>query len=387
MVTRPRGSASAAAVLALLALLGTPPAPAQAQQDEEERLDSVPAWLPAAVRDSLLRRRTAVELAIQAANREIEAFNGRCASFRADDVATRSWCETEYARLGSLRKRHEADKLVFNSSIRTAIEEAKNPKRPGIDRIHVPSPYVAKEEAARARNPAAWLAAAQQAVRAAARANRERTRALLQAIDELSPPDPKYELTKLSDLRPGDILLIAPTDPRSDAASAALGAGIQGADYLTRVASDLADGRIASAARQQAAGVSHALTFVKEVNGTMLFLDHAPGGTRMLDDRAFLLTYGAREMFVARPNEVVDGRALWNAASNAARQKKSDFGLTGTNVVCSERAGIAVARAAGFAPNTRRVLPVDITPGDFFDREGRTGKHFAVTRLRITPVN
>ena len=131
--------------------------------------------------------------------------------------------------------------------------------------------------------------------------------------------------------------------------------------------------------------MSHALTFVKEVGGTFLFLDHTSEGTRILDDRTFLAEYGAREMYVARPHAIVDGRALWQEARAAALRPASDYGLLGDDVVCSERAGIAVARVTGTEPD-RRLGPVDITPGDFFDTEGATGKHFSVTRLRITPV-
>lgn len=383
LVTAPHRRRMIGAVVMGLCALGTPPR--GAAQGEEVRLAVVPPSLEASVRDSLLRRRVAVDIAIDSMNAVIAQFNTRCSAFRADDSATRTYCEGEYVRLNGLAKRVEAQKLEFNSAVEVAIADADRPKRVSIDRIYVPSPAMVSEQNVLDASPATWLAVAHELARVSARANLERTRALVAAIAGLRPVESAYDLTKLSDLRPGDILLVAPADPRRDAAGAALGTAIQGADYLVRAATELASGSVMRAAQQQAAPVSHALAFVKDVNGTLLFLDHTAKGSRILDHRAFLGEYGAREMYVARPNGVVDGGELWHAASAAARQKQSDYGLFGSDVVCSERAGIAVARATRVEPNGR-LGPVDITPGDFFDRQGATGKHFAITRLRITPV-
>ena len=54
--------------------------------------------------------------------------------------------------------------------------------------------------------------------------------------------------------------------------------------------------------------------------------------------------------------------------------------MTPGRVVCSERAGIAVAKATGLDLQTRRLGPIDITPGDFFDAQS-VGKYFVVSPL------
>ncbi len=379
MVGRRRRILLAALVATLPGLVARP-----AWAQEEIPLDTVPRTLPAGVRAALDGQRARLESAVDRMNDTIAAFNRRCGSVRADDAGAVAWCRGEQGRLLPIIQGIEAQKVAFNAAVDSATVRSTR-RRPGIDEIYVPSPVVAQENATLARDPAAWLAAAQRQVHAAVQSSKEWTRGMLRAIDELSPPEPQYRITRLANLEPGDILLVAPTDPRRDASGASLSAAIQGADFLTRVSSDRASGRALQAARQTVTPASHALTFVRDVDGTFLFLDHTLEGSRVLDDRAFLLKYGARELYVARPNEVVDGRALWSAAREAATQQKSDYGLFGKNVVCSERAGLAVARVTGQTPN-HRLGPVDITPGDFFDAQGATGKHFTVTRLYITPT-
>lgn len=185
----------------------------------------------------------------------------------------------------------------------------------------------------------------------------------------------------LSGLKPGDVVLVAPASEQIDGGGAVSARAIQAADYLTRVASDFANGGLAAAASTEAHPASHALAFVGVVDGRMLFLNHNPGRpSQIVDYREMLVEYGAREMFVARPQPPVDGRALW-----AAAQEQTGYGLVGDKVLCSERVGVALARA-GVPLNSDRIGPVDITPGDFFDRENNVGKHFVVTRLRISGV-
>lgn len=198
---------------------------------------------------------------------------------------------------------------------------------------------------------------------------------------EQAQSDAPPAFVSLSGLKPGDVVLVAPASAQIDAAGATSARAIQAADYLTRVASDFANGGLAGAASTEARPASHALAFVGVVDGRMLFLNHNPGRpSQIVDYREVLVEYGTREMFVARPQAPVDGRALW-----AAAQEQTGYGLTGDRVLCSERVGVALARA-GVPLNSDRIGPVDITPGDFFDRENNVGKHFVVTRLRITGV-
>lgn len=48
---------------------------------------------------------------------------------------------------------------------------------------------------------------------------------------------------------------------------------------------------------------------------------------------------------IAKPQAKVDGRALWEAAREAALKSESDYGLFGDKLVCSERAAVVVAKA------------------------------------------
>ena len=200
------------------------------------------------------------------------------------------------------------------------------------------------------------------------------------AEEARSNPPPAF--VPLSGLNPGDVVLVAPASAQRDVAGAASGGMIQAGDYLRRVATDFAEGGLARAAATEAQPASHALAFVGVVDGRMLFLNHNPGRpSEIVDYRQVLVEYGGREMFVARPQLPVDGRALWQAA-----QDQVDYGVVGNRVVCSERVGLAIARATGTTLTNDRLGPLDITPGDFFDRENNVGKHFVVTRLRITGV-
>lgn len=194
--------------------------------------------------------------------------------------------------------------------------------------------------------------------------------------------NPPPAFIPLSGLNPGDVVLVAPASGHRDVAGAVSGGAIQAGDYLRRVATDFAEGGLARAATTEAQPASHALAFVGVVDGRMLFLNHNPGRpSEIVDYRQVLVEYGGREMFVARPQLPVDGRALWQAA-----QDQIGYGVVADRVVCSERVGLAIARATGIALGHDRLGPIDITPGDFFDRENNVGKHFVVTRLRITGV-
>lgn len=197
---------------------------------------------------------------------------------------------------------------------------------------------------------------------------------------QASPP-PAF--IPLSGLNPGDVVLVAPPNVQQDAAGAVSGGAIQAGDYLRRVATDFAEGGLTRAATTEARPASHALAFVGVVDGRMLFLNHNPGRpSEIVDYRQMLVEYGGRELFVARPQLPVDGRALWQAA-----QEQVDYGVVGDRVVCSERVGLALARATGASLTNDRLGPLDVTPGDFFDRDNKVGKHFVVTRLRITGVS
>lgn len=353
------------------------------------RLAPVPATLEASLRLPLESERERIAAAVDSLNATLTRFNARCGAVDPRDGAKMASCQAESNSLDAAIADIEARKAHFNARLKSVVDSART-AAPARRAVHAEPPAPTVDPAAQAEQHAletnlkGWLAERATAVRAAAVANAQWTKALVAAIREGRAPEPTYQITRLSALSAGDVILVAPEDPRRSVADAALGGAIQGADYLVRSASDLASGRAFQSA-QRVAPVSHALTFVRSVQGKLLFLDHTSEGSRVLDEREFLRHYGAREMYVARPEAVVDGRLLWTEARRAATQHRSDYGLFGSSVVCSERSGIAVARASGLTLGDR-LGPVDITPGDFFDRAGNAGKHFAITRLRITPV-
>lgn len=196
--------------------------------------------------------------------------------------------------------------------------------------------------------------------------------AVMSAIKSIDAPSP-ITLKSSKDLQPGDILLIAPGD--------IIGEGIVLGDALYRVVNDLSEGKVFKAVTTEKAPVSHAITYVKDVKGTALFLDHIPKEGSRVKNKAWVeQQYENRKVYVARPETRIDGKKLWEAAREAALKKKSDFGFFGKDAVCSERATLAVTKASGLSLEGHRLGPVDITPGDFFDKD-RVGKYFVVVPL------
>lgn len=177
------------------------------------------------------------------------------------------------------------------------------------------------------------------------------------------------------DLHPGDVLVLAPDGP---------------VVRLMAIADQVATGAIFRG--DQGPLVSHAVTFLgRDPRGHALFLDNTPlTGSRVISETEFEQVYGARTTFVARPQAPVDGTELFRyaqvriRANMAAGRLDNDYGVFGDDVVCSEAAGFAVARATrsdlgGLASG--RLGPIDITPGDFVDQRWG-GKVFVVLRMK-----
>lgn len=199
---------------------------------------------------------------------------------------------------------------------------------------------------------------------------RDEVRRRLQEIDVRRAPP----LTP-SGLHAGDVLVLAPDGP---------------VVQLMAIADQIATGAVFRGG--QGPLVSHALTFLgRDARGKALFLDHTPlTGSRVISEAEFDQLYGTRTTFVARPQAPVDGTELFRyaqlriRANMAAGALESDYGVFGDDVVCSEAAGFAVARATrsdlgGLANG--RLGPIDITPGDFVDQRWG-GKVFVVLRMK-----
>jgi Flp pilus assembly protein TadD len=178
-----------------------------------------------------------------------------------------------------------------------------------------------------------------------------------------------------SELKPGDVVLLEPNDFKSQ---------------LIAVADQLYTGRILS--WNVEAPASHAVTYLgQDARGRALYLNNTMGrGPHVIGQTEYEQEYGARPGYVARPQDVVNGRDLLEAAleavhANEGRVLDTGYGLIGKkDGVCSEAAGIAVVKATNGTSGAGvfgHLGPIDITPGDFFDTE-HIGKYFVVTRLR-----
>ncbi len=238
------------------------------------------------------------------------------------------------------------------------------------------SRVVQKEQEEFDRMNAAWLQRQQEFIRQAAKQDKKWENEMLASIKAIRVPSPVFTPKTLDDLHPGDILLIAPDD-------SFIAQGIARVDPLYRAIDYFSSGNVSKPDGKKGR-VSHAMAVVKAVNGEILFLDHTGEGSRILNKEDYVRKYGARGMFVARPQAKVDGRELWEVAREAALKKKSDYGLVGANAVCSERAAIAIAKATQLPLQEehhrlgKRLGPVDITPNDFFDSQ-HVGKYFLIS--------
>jgi hypothetical protein len=320
-------------------------------------------------RAELVARRAALVSAVQ-------SHTARCSSVEEGTPLESACRQAQAALLGKLRK-YSDDVQKFHAAMDSAIAEAND------------SGVLARREQAEfdSANPA-WLQKQHESVRRAAEQSKAWLQELIAAIRTSRAPAPGLQQNTLRDLKTGDIILIAPGNVGGEL--------IIQFDFFARTAEKFARGEVFAAAAENLAGgrtdlnaintreapVSHAVTFVKAINGKLLFLDHTfMVGSRILDEKSFTDKYGARGMYLARPAAVVDGSALWTSAREAALQRRSNFGLFGTDVVCSERAGLAVAKATGLSLENHRLGPVDITPADFFDQQG-VGKYFVLSGLR-----
>lgn len=238
---------------------------------------------------------------------------------------------------------------------------------------------VRKEQDAFDRKQAEWLSKQQALIRQSVVQDSPWRKEVLTSIKARRVPSPATRPKELDDLRPGDVLLIGPDD-------SATAWAIKNLDPLYRALDYFAAGDV-SAPELKQGRATHVLTFIKRVNGTMLFLDHTLEGSRVLNEEGLMRQYGNRLAYIAKPQAKVNGRTLWEAAREAALKKESDYGVFGKSVVCSERAAIAIAKATGQRMDKENHAfgiwgPIDVTPSDFFDQK-HVGKFFLVSTYPI----
>ncbi|MCK4347962.1 MAG: tetratricopeptide repeat protein [Thermoplasmatales archaeon] len=217
-----------------------------------------------------------------------------------------------------------------------------------------------------------WLPDQRQIIIKAIEQDEKYTEELLVAINTLRYSEPLHRPKALSELIPGDILLMEP--------EGAVG-------HMLAVADQLSRGRFLETGETEEPA-SHAVMFYKrDESGTMWFLDHrAKEGSRLIDKELFTKRYSHRKIDVARPRRNIEGKKIWKAVTSVIKKSKegsiggSDFGFFGNNLVCSERMGLIIVKIADLKISKRPLNPVTITPGDFYDPD-EIGKYFVVTPL------
>ncbi len=317
----------------------------------------MPNNVPSPQRENLVQQRSTLEGRWGVLRSKVDGHNQRCSNVPKNTALATECRQVMTGMQGEIATYVEAVKS-FNNLVSQASAETSEASR---------------EQDEFERMNAAWLRRQQEWIRSAVERDKKWREEVLNSIRQLRVPEPAHRPTKLADLQSGDTVLLAP--------EGILGSAISEGDRFIRAVDHLGRGEVFRAVGTQREPVSHIVTVVKSVGGNLLYMDHTSIGTRILDSREFLRKYGHRGMYVARPQTVVDGRKLWEVAREAALQRKSDFGILGNNAVCSERSGIAIAKASGLLLTGNRLGPIDITPGDFFDNEG-VGKYFLVSPLQ-----
>lgn len=346
-------------------------------------LPAVPAQLSQRVRDSLEIVRANLTTRIDAYKARAIEFNAACAAVVPGSSAAAA-CFAGRDAMGVTVASIKSDRASYVQGVAALVAAIPPPNTNAkVDRVapvEPPSPVI-DEEAEFYKDPIGWRDRQELRVRHAVFLQKKWTGEVLKAIKART----SIPSTTLSTLSEGDVLLVAPIAHKLDPAEHLKGVAIAIGDYELRAISAFASGGLLAAAQVAPRQLSHSITFLREVNGRKLFLDHDLSGTHVIDEAGFLKEYGARQMLVARPQEIVDGRELWQAAREYALRQRG-YGVTGGRVVCSDMCLMAVARATKVEYSGGNLGPIDVTPADFYDKRGNVGKHFVVSRLQIVPV-
>lgn len=348
-------------------------------------LPTVPKYVTGALRDSLESVRTDLENRLAAYRSRKAAYDATCTLIPADQTQTITSCAREHAaelpKATALAK-SKADYVLSISRLDSI--GASNPGFAKVDRtapVEPPSPVI-DDETEFNKDPIEWRDRQELRVRHAVFLQKKLTAQILTALRGGTAVPPAAAVTQLSALSAGDVLLVAPAAIQYGVGEYVKGQAIALSDYALRAVSAFSSDGLSAAANVKPTQLSHALTFIREVNGRRFFLDHDLSGTHVIDEVQFARIYGSREMLVARPQAIVDGRELWKAASDLQRNQRG-FGVGGDRVACSGMCTIAVGRATTTTYTGGNLGPIDTTPGDFYDKTGNVGKYFIVTRLEL----
>lgn len=205
------------------------------------------------------------------------------------------------------------------------------------------------------------------------------------AFDQLLP-------NSLDDVRPGDVILPLPATVSTKSwytyvKSSASKVASESVRELDRIISR----------RKTCAPASHALLVLTKDprTGEQLYLDHTPEGSRILTETEFIERYEYRKFHVARPLSSVDADRLIKEAKKKDKTTKeigSDYGLLGSNIVCSQNVGLILAKCTKLPllKSMKFRLGGTLFPGarlsvsDFYDKQDADGRHFVISCITKT---
>jgi hypothetical protein len=305
------------------------------------------------------------------------ALNADCKAVLSTDTAKVAECRSRQADLLRRMGEYKAD--------RARLDTLRDERADAI---------VKAEQEAYAKGKEAWTREQKRLVAERLGAPNRTAGALADSLGNGTPaPQPGPRPTRypppngFSTLSPGDIILVAAEDRpwwnTVDDAMAYL------SSHLTRLGDDLT-----SVSRSPA---SHSIIYLKEVNGTKLFLDHtAEKGSRVISEKQFFEEYKDREFFkaaLAQPVRPDEALKIWKAAKTLTRKDveakrvrssnlfdQTAYGL-GEDMVCSEADRWVLAQAGRDLPDTKspvkRWLGIDYGPANFYEDK----QNFVVTPL------
>jgi hypothetical protein len=189
---------------------------------------------------------------------------------------------------------------------------------------------------------------------------------VIKSLKIKAPPSP---IKNLSELTPGDVILISPDGKMSKLLN-----------KVDRWASD--DSR---------SPASHTATYIGEKYGKRFYLNNTPEeGPVIMEERYFLAKYYERDMHVAtmvgEPLSKHQGDELWKGATELT--KTGGYGIStlpsplkaNDNMVCSEASRWLLLRAGKYVPETKdatKSIAVKFSPADFYDDQ----QYFIVHKL------
>jgi len=187
-------------------------------------------------------------------------------------------------------------------------------------------------------------------------------------IESLNIKEVPSPIKNISNLLPGDVILIAPNGTMSS--------------ILNKV------DRWAS--NNSGSTASHTATYLGEKYGKRFYLNNTPEtGPVIMEEKDFLKEYGGRGMNVAtlvgQPLSQGEGDELWKGAKELA--KAGGYGIKALpaangndNMVCSEASRWLLLRAGRYIPETKGAIKkpfVTFSPADFYEDQ----QYFIVHKL------